>query len=614
MARAGVRTLELARWALGIASAMALLLCLLQLVNSLELSYRPLVHRLTSEQVMNLYLISAEADELIFRFFLTISLFSFLLYFLMRGRTPEIFVALCAWVAGALAPSYALTTFAPAVMAVVIAFHYRTKTMSKLLSGLLVCLLTLEVLSTAYWITYPHFGQGFPENAPRLQSGLFYLFGKLNPLLVIMLLFSWSLSAFDHWALRIRGLSFGDGGITLKLAPPRPLVKRAEGEELTANSKALLLLAAVAMSWLIAVYAYLPSLNESGEYVSVDAPFYEGYLRTALGLGGTELLRYLFGRMSERSLAVLTMYSLAAPTGLAPELVVKGFPLLLSLLLAISSYFAVVRMTYDQRLAAYSALLSGTSIVTVVGMYAGYYANWLATSMALLALGFAFGYADLGEPSYLLGACAFLILAELSHVWTWYFFCAVLFALLLHQMLFEGLLRRKVLDVDKALSLSLPVATSLLFDLFKRNFLGVGTTGAEVGLGTASSGLRVLNIFLFERNLSYMLEVFAGGLTSNALYFALAMLAVLLPSRDEDLSALFSASLFVTSFPFLFYDYVLQSRLLYVLPVHLMTAKGAYDASRVIRERGFRLQSGLFLALCFLSSANYALRSSANLV
>jgi hypothetical protein len=612
--RVSAKALKIARWAIALSSAQALGLCLLLFVDSLSLSHYPLTHRITYEQKIDLVLVSADIDELLTKILLA---FSFLFCSTMlysRGCRVEAFIAVPAGLLSALAPRYALTTFAPFVIALIFALSYKAGLLSRLLAGMLICALTLEAISMSYWIVYPLCNHEVLAKASQLQSGLFYLAGRLSPILVVLLLFSWPLSAFDHWVARIRGLSLDKGGVALKLATPESVMRRPGEGDLSPSSKVLVLLTAVGLSWFVVAYPYLPSLNESGKYVSVDAPFYEGYLRTALGLGGTELLRYVFGRMSERSLAVLTMYSLAAPTGLAPELVVKGFPLLLSLLLAISSYFAVVRITYDQRLAAYSALLSGTSIVTVVGMYAGYYANWLATSMALLALGFAFGYADLGEPSYLLGACAFLILAELSHVWTWYFFCAVLFALLLHQMLFEGLLRRKVLDVNKALSLSLPVATSLLFDLFKRNFLGVGTTGAEVGLGTASSGLRVLNIFLFERNLSCMLEVFVGGLTSNALYFALAMLAVLLPSRDEDLSALFSASLFVTSFPFLFYDYVLQSRLLYVLPVHLMTAKGAYDASRVIRERGFRLQSGLFLALCFLSSANYALRSSANLV
>lgn len=569
---------------------------------------------MTSEKIMTLRIISEEVDELLFRCFLTISLFSFMGYFLRRGRTPEVFVALCAWVAGALAPSYALTTFAPSAILVVLAFHYKTRTLSKILSGLLVCLLSLEVLSMFYWMIYPHLSYEALENAQTLQSGLFYFAGRLNPLLVILTLFSWSLSAFDHWALRIRGLSIKEGGITLKLVTSRPLVGQTRENEISVNSKVLLLLAAVALSWLTVVYAYLPSLNESGAYVSVDAPFYEGYLRTALDLRGVELMRYIFGEMSERSLAIFLMYSLAALTGLTPEIIVKGFPLILSLLLTISSYFVIVRITYNQRLALYSALLSGTSTVTIVGMYAGYYANWLAISMALLALGSAFGYVNTGEPSYLLGACAFLALAELSHVWTWTFFCAALFALLLYYMLFEGLLRRRVIDTDRALSLSLPVATSLVFDLLKRHFSGVGTIGAEVGLRTASSGMRILNVFLFDKNLSYMLEIFVGGLTSNALYLALAALAVLLPSTDDDLSALFSALLFVASFPFLFYDYALQSRLLYVLPLHLMTAKGAYNLSILAEDKGLEMESKLFLAFVLLSSTNYALRSSANLV
>jgi len=207
-------------------------------------------------------------------------------------------------------------------------------------------------------------------------------------------------------------------------------------------------------------------------------------------------------------------------------IIVKAFPILLATLLTLSSYFLVLMATHNDGRALYSAIFSSTSITVTVGMYAGYYADWLSISMALLCFCFMFRFIELGKQWYLIAASIFFILTNASHTWTWSLMSAGLSLYLLYHVVVDVLIKGQRLQKRKLSGIALILASSLTYDILRRFFVGIGPTGAEIGYMTATSGIKIINLFLLGKNLSYMLDVLVGGLTSNALYFGAAAIGI----------------------------------------------------------------------------------------
>lgn len=156
-------------------------------------------------------------------------------------------------------------------------------------------------------------------------------------------------------------------------------IKVARLDELQLPSRALLLVGVItgAGVWLL---IYRSPLNPGSKLVGVDAQY---YLHLARRLASENLLSVLKDAFCDRPLYVFTLQKLTYL--LDSRLTVEIQPLLCIVFNNIAAYILVNTMRGD-KLGGLAALLAPLTYTSTAGIYAGYYANWLALALSQLTV------------------------------------------------------------------------------------------------------------------------------------------------------------------------------------------------------------------------------------
>ena len=99
--------------------------------------------------------------------------------------------------------------------------------------------------------------------------------------------------------------------------------------------------------------------------------------------------------------------------------VIEHFPLILGPGLVLALYFLTLELTRNEKIALIAAFLGAVSFHTLVGIYAGFYANWLALIVGYISIVFLFRYLRSGRPSDIVIFSILLIGVLFLHVYTW---------------------------------------------------------------------------------------------------------------------------------------------------------------------------------------------------
>src|SRR5437773_10081303 len=101
----------------------------------------------------------------------------------------------------------------------------------------------------------------------------------------------------------------------------------------------------------------------------------------------TQTLKYSFveGLEGSRPLLLVLLY-LVASAGISPSQILEYLPMVLAPLLSLSTYIFVRYGHGSSSLAGLTGIFSSVSFYTTVGLWVGYYANWLALILVYLFL------------------------------------------------------------------------------------------------------------------------------------------------------------------------------------------------------------------------------------
>jgi len=180
-------------------------------------------------------------------------------------------------------------------------------------------------------------------------------------------------------------------------------------------------------------------------------------------------------------------------------------------------------LTKNKALATISVYFSTFSIQTVVGLYAGYLANWIAISLLLLTLA-SFSLA-FKERKYFFVSILFSTLALFSHPWSWTI--VILAVLLLFPLNFflSKLNLRRPYNKEESLLIGSFFLVNLILDALKQYFLN-SLSGAYADYSITKSTFLISNIFILDRNLNFLTQIFVGGYTTNVLVFLISVLGM----------------------------------------------------------------------------------------
>jgi len=469
---------------------------------------------------------------------------------------------------------------------------------------MLVLLIVVESIDLLDLILFPNYQVTYGSFFLMLTTGLFSALEPFCPALFLLLLYTsptrYVLSIASRYALPLdRFLKWMSRSLTLQKEWVSAWKKTGR---LSSWWYASLFLG-MFFSTAIAYLPYRRDLNPQAALVGVDAPSYSGWVGIMLARPIYDAIGYAFvsADNGSRPVPLLILYGLASFSGAGADAAVRIAPVILAPLLAGTSFLFVWYGTGDRRAAWLATILSTCSYQLTVAVWAGYYANWLALaeSYALLT-GFLLFSKSRSRKAYLLIFSASLLLL-FTHPWTWAIvLVSVTLVAAYHYIngrngsLLKSILLLAVLDVS--------------VDLAR-----IAITGSSAGeraaynIATQASPFEIANVW--PNSVSSFQHY--DGYLANAVYLALAFLAIISLYRTRnEFSRVLMLWTTVLALPFMFFDVILQTRLIYVTPVPILAVIGLLRITQSLREK---MQVLLILTIVLLE-VNVSVKSMIQLV
>ena len=391
----------------------------------------------------------------------------------------------------------------------------------------------------------------------------------------------------------------------------RNSIKKIQEQNITPNvvfSPKILLAVAIAISVVFAFYPYFPTLNPEYFWMSVDDHAYQVYITEIQSEKTTaDLIKRTFiASGGDRPLTLLIMHSFHAISGLELVWAVRLFPIILGPGLVLSVYFLVNQGTKNKHTAAYAALLTVFSHQLIIGLYAGFFANWLGMIAAYLAFLMIHRYWENPNLKNYLLVFGHTIISFLMYVYVdVYVLLTLFFFLVITAIVFRSNSneRKKILFLSSIFgvyvamfSIRVLLGSTELFDaVFARE---------DVALSITEFRNRWLN---FPKFMHY----YVGGFFANTALLAFTFLWAIYAKYENTFDRIILAALLAGAIPLVFGDFVLQSRIFFDMPIHIAAAIAIY---RIVNTRGINsLFAKVAFSLITIHIAIYAIRSLSNL-
>ena len=474
------------------------------------------------------------------------------------------------------------------------------------LISLLLLAVGIEALSAVEWAAYPY----FPDKSllfARTDATLFSILAPFSPEFLIILLYVWVAKlgvSFDNkFSKRLKSYSSWLAQYLFSI------IHRISSDSVNrfalTDRPRLLLGLAVLMAVLLGLVPYRPELNPAMTPVGVDAHYYIEWVNAMLQQSPGGAFSYALGSASfgSRPLLLIPIYLVVVTGVITTVQAVEFLPAILGPLLAVSIFLFVREGQHNERMAGVASLLSVFSFNATVGIWAGFYANWLAVAEAYLFLAVLLNFFRAATTSKFVMLTALSLSMLLTHPWTGVMVLTVA-AVFVVSVWRDA---RKAILVKPLLLL---LAISVAVDVAKSLFFG-GLAAAQDVSGGLSGG-SVSQALGFWSNITSALFVYFDGLLANAILLGFSLIAMLYIGFRDKFERLLTSWIVIGSLLFPFFDGGGQARFIYDLPLPVLTSIGLLIVIRPMWNK--TLHSNLVLLLVLLLSANYALRAATNLV
>ncbi len=322
----------------------------------------------------------------------------------------------------------------------------------------------------------------------------------------------------------------------------------------------------------MAIIPHQGAINKDNKDVGVDTHYYVEEIAILMNSTSVDDLfngAFVTKQHGDRPFTLLFFLSVAKITHSDNlSYVFDNIPIVLGPCLVLVIYFLTRQLTSNDTASLLSAFLTAISFHTLVGIYAGSYANWLALIVGYLSI--VFVLRSLKETSRL-NVLLFVVLintALFTHIYTWSILSLVIgiFLLLLLKMKYYE--RRSVLVLLIALSSS--VFIDVLRTILTGAYSGIGydlspPSGSIVQLGPEQFSTRWTTII--DTTLSYL-----GSLFGNSIIYALG-LYWLIRSKLRETSTIFMITfLSIGIIPLFLGNWIVQARVFYDIPFQIPAA------------------------------------------
>jgi hypothetical protein len=347
------------------------------------------------------------------------------------------------------------------------------------------------------------------------------------------------------------------------------------------------------------IVVLIPHLGQDDHKIAVDTSLYEDWIspmREAENIG--DIIRIAFlesptGSEGDRPISLLILYLISSVSNS-----IYGFEIILPAVLApvlvLCIYFLTKELTNSALVAIFSSFVTAVSFQVMIGMYAGFYANWIALVFGYSSLLFSLRFLNTRNHRYLIGMSVFMVLLLLSHTYTWTI-------ITIFYILFLVVLRwKKVYEPRAIVIVMVIVICVIVIDLSKSYSIGL-TSGFQHDIGIAQSN----KLELFDRwgTIVGTVQVHLGGIFSNTIILILALYTAIFLNCKNVAYLFIMVFLAVCILPLFFGDRVVQSRVLYDIPFQI---PAGIALSNLLISRNGRLRSIAF-SVCIFAISFYTM-------
>ncbi len=345
-----------------------------------------------------------------------------------------------------------------------------------------------------------------------------------------------------------------------------------------------------------------PSINKENQEIGVDTSYYGtwiGELAKSKSLSDFAYQAFVIqGQGGDRPLSLIFLFLVHQIVGGNVYELIDHFPIVLGPGIVLASYFLTLELTRNEKIAVIAAFIGAVSFHTLVGIYAGFYANWLALIVGYISIVFLFRYLRSNRPFDIIIFSTLLILVLFLHVYTWTVLAAVegvfLTAILLMHVVKKNnndhFTKRRIIWLLVVISLSIAI------DITK-TFLTGSSGGLEQDIELAQTRFGIEQFNLRLSILNTTMHDGMGGVFSNFIILILGLVWVLKSSMRDPATIFLMIFLSSALVPLFFGNWGIQTRLFYDIPFQIPAAIALYYISK---RSGYYTSdvSSLYMACC----------------
>jgi hypothetical protein len=428
------------------------------------------------------------------------------------------------------------------------------------------------------------------------QATIFLLLSSFSTIYILLLVSCIGVKALFKVGLRRLKLDIKEEDISQNLTEHDD--HYYEQNKLKTQAKIAFLLLAIVLSVVLVLIPQHPLVNKDNQNIGVDTTYYVYWIgELSRSKNAFDLIYQSFvvqGQDGDRPLSLLFLffvYQVAGGNNLSD--VIEHSPLILGPGIVLALYFLTLELTRNEKIALIAAFFAVVYVHTLVGIYAGFYANWLGLIVGYISLVFLFRYLRTGRLSDIVVFSTLLIGVLFTHVYTWTILAAVAGIFLL-VMLLLGIwdMKKKKKNKNKNIVSNNPFTNRKRITwLLIAVLVSVGVDITKVLLTDSSGGL-VQDIELAQTNLG--IEQFntrfdtldstmhgsLGGIFSNFIILILGLFWVLKSNIREPSTIFLMIFLSLGLIPLNIGGWILQTRVLYDMPFEIPAAIALYYISR----------------------------------
>jgi len=337
--------------------------------------------------------------------------------------------------------------------------------------------------------------------------------------------------------------------------------------KLNAKIKILYLVSFMLMSIILVLIPHYPTVNPENELVGSDSADYQRWMNKLSSSESTEFFNQIFFLQSsgDRPIPLLLIFPIVQVFDSSSAQTIDYLPIILAPILVVVVFFLTRELTSNDISSLFASFLTAVSFHTLIGVYAGIYANWLAIIIGYSAFVFLIKFLKIPSKRNFIIFSVLVFLLLFSHVYTWTI-------LTLFMFIFLGVAYKlKLFETKKIILIALILTLSVVIDISKSIFTdSVG--GIEQDVLIAGTKIGTENVFTLEKNLIESIQLFAGGQFGNILILSLCV-CWLLMSKLYSMPNIFIGVFFsIALLPILFGEDVIQTRILYNIPFQIPAA------------------------------------------